>query len=52
VIAQIYHIDLLSKVEGSEIAIGLYNPASNIRLPVTVAGQPAGDRLLLRKVQP
>ena len=52
IIAQIQHIDLPPDLPAIEIAIGLYNPATGERLPVTVNGQPAGDRLLLREVQP
>jgi hypothetical protein len=52
VILQIHQLDLPSGPEGHEIAIGLYDPVTNTRLPVAVAGQPADDRLLLREVQP
>jgi hypothetical protein len=52
VIAQLQHIDLPPDVGAPEIAIGLYNPVTSERLPVTVNGQPAGDYLLLREVQP
>jgi hypothetical protein len=52
VIAQVHQIDLPPDIERSEIAIGLYNPASNTRLPVTVSGQLRGNRLILSKVQP
>ncbi|NTU63500.1 MAG: hypothetical protein HGB05_08865 [Chloroflexi bacterium] len=52
VIAQIHHIDLPPAVQLSNIAIGLYNPDSNTRLPVTVEGQPRGDRLMVGEVQP
>ena len=52
VIMQVHHIDLPSAAPYSRIAVGLYNPDSNMRLPVTVAGQPGGDRLLLSEAQP
>jgi hypothetical protein len=52
VIAQIHHVDLPAGIQAFQIAIGLYNPATSERLPVTVDGQPASDHLLLREVQP
>jgi hypothetical protein len=51
-IAQIQHIELPSDLSTAEIAIGLYNPATNERLPIMVDGQLIGDRLLLREAQP
>jgi hypothetical protein len=51
-IAQVQRINLPPEIQSPEVGIGLYNPATNTRLPVTVAGQPADDRLLLREVQP
>jgi hypothetical protein len=52
VIAQVHHIELLPDLLADEIAIGLYNPATSARLPVVLEGRPAGDRLVLREVQP
>jgi hypothetical protein len=52
VIVQVHHVTLPSAAPYSRIAVGLYNPDSNMRLPVTVAGQPDGDRLLLSEAQP
>ncbi len=52
VIAQIQHIDLPPDVQRSNLAIGLYRPDTNARLPVTVDGQPIGDQVLLSEVQP
>ncbi|CAG0933008.1 hypothetical protein TFLX_02848 [Thermoflexales bacterium] len=52
IVAQVHRADLPSHVQSSEIAVGFYNPDSNMRLPVTVAGQPSGDRLLLSEARP
>jgi hypothetical protein len=52
VIAQVHRINLPAAAQYSNIAVGLYDPDSNARLPVTVAGQPGGDRLLLSERQP
>ena len=52
VIAQVHHIALPPDIQSPEIAIGLYNPATNVRLPVTVEEKSAGDRLLLSEVRP
>ncbi len=52
VIVQVHHIDLPAAASYSNIALGLYNPDTNMRLPVTVAGQPVGDRLLLSGARP
>jgi hypothetical protein len=52
VIAQVHHIDLPLDVGQSVVAVGLYNSATNQRLPVTVAGQPADDRLFLQRIEP
>jgi hypothetical protein len=52
VIVQIQHIDLPPDVQHSTLAIGLYRPDTNSRLPVTLDGQPTGDQVLLSEVQP
>ncbi len=49
VIAQIHHIELPPEVESPEIAVGLYNPDTNTRLPVTVNGE-ITDRLVLTQL--
>ncbi len=45
-IVQIHYIDLPSDFNNGAVAIGLYNPDTGTRLPVTLNGQ-ATDRLLL-----
>jgi hypothetical protein len=49
VIAQIHHINLPPDLESGMVAIGLYNPDANTRLPVTVNGETT-DRLLLTQL--
>ena len=49
VIAQVQHIDLPPDLEKGAVAIGLYNPDTNTRLPVTVDGQTT-NRLLLTEL--
>ena len=49
VIAQVHHIALPSDLETGALAIGLYNPDTNSRLPVTVNGK-ITDRLLLTEL--
>jgi hypothetical protein len=49
VIAQVHHLVLPPDLEKGAVAIGLYNPDTGIRLPVTIDGQTT-DRLLLTQL--
>jgi hypothetical protein len=49
VIAQVHRIELPSDLVKGAIAIGLYNPDTNVRLPVTSDGQ-LSDHLLLTQL--
>jgi hypothetical protein len=49
VIAQIQHIELPLDLTNGTVAIGLYNPDTNLRLPVTVNGETT-DRLVLTQL--
>jgi hypothetical protein len=49
VIAQLHQIDLPPDLEQGAVAIGLYNPDTNTRLPITVNGETT-DRLLLAEL--
>jgi hypothetical protein len=51
-IAQVHQIDLPPAGQKYDVAIGFYNPDSGTRLPVTLHGQPDGDRLVLSEAQP
>ncbi len=48
-IAQVQHLSLPADLGKGTIAIGLYNPDTNTRLPVTINGEPT-DRLLLTEL--
>ncbi len=47
VIAQVQYIDLTPDTAGLTVAIGLYNPDSGQRLPISAGNRPWGDRLIL-----
>jgi hypothetical protein len=49
VIAQVHHIDLPPDLRKGALTIGLYNPDTNARLPVTINGETT-DRLLLAEL--
>jgi hypothetical protein len=48
-IAQINHVPLPPAAPPVIIAIGLYNPETNVRLPIDLNGQTT-DRLLLKPI--
>ena len=48
-IAQVHHLELPSVLGQGAVAIGLYNPVANARLPVSLNGQTT-DRLLLTEL--
>jgi hypothetical protein len=52
VIAQVHRLKIPADVPEYQVAIGFYNPATNERLPVTIAGRAQGDRFTLNEAQP
>ena len=48
-IAQVHHLELPADLKQGAVAIGLYNPDANARLPVSLRGQTT-DRLLLTEL--
>ena len=48
-VAQVHHLELPSDLRQGAVAIGLYNPDTNTRLPVSLNGQTT-DRLLLTEL--
>jgi hypothetical protein len=49
VIAHIHHVELPADLDRGAVAVGLYNPDTNMRLPITIDGQ-VTDHLVLTQL--